>query len=364
LEAVSVAQIDAYLDIQRQNNASDFHLSPGHAPLYRIFGEITAFGSQPFSPQQTAALVDEILTPAQRAQFTELRDLDFAYEMPGVDARFRVNVYVERAGVCAAFRLIPSHIMTVEQLALPSVILEMIHSKKGLVLVTGATGSGKSTTMAALVDYINRTRKEHIVTIEDPIEFVHKSHKSLVNQREVGTHTRSFSAALRAALREDPDVISIGEMRDLETIELAVTAAETGHLVLATLHTSTAAKTVERIINVFDGGQQYQIRAMLADSLRGVISQSLVRTVEGRRVAAREILVGTPAVASLIREAKVHQIPSIMQTSKAEGMVLMDETLQTLVAERRVTAEEASKYMTGEGARAVYRPAMRAGRLV
>jgi twitching motility protein PilT len=259
-------------------------------------------------------------------------------------ARFRANVFCGRLGMSAVFRLIPTQILTVEQLGLPPTVLRFTTYKKGLIVVTGATGSGKSTTLAALIDHINKTEQVHILTVEDPIEFVHTSQKSLINQREVGRHTRSFASALRAALREDPDIILVGEMRDLETIELAITAAETGHLVFGTLHTSSAAKTVDRIINVFPTGQQEQIRAMLAESLKGVIAQNLLKTVDGKRCAALEILAVTVAVSNLIREGKTFQIPSVIQTGKAEGMQLMDQAIQALVAAKKVTLEEAQKF--------------------
>jgi twitching motility protein PilT len=251
-----------------------------------------------------------------------------------------------RLGISAVFRLIPAKILTAEQLGLPPAVLNFTQYKKGLVLVTGPTGSGKSTTLAAMIDHVNKTRQEHILTVEDPVEFVHISQKSLINQREVGRHTRSFAAALKAALREDPDVILVGELRDLETIELAITAAETGHLVFGTLHTNSASKTVDRIINVFPTNQQEQIRAMLGESLRGVIAQNLLRTVDGKRCAALEILSVTPAVSNLVREGKTFQIPSIIQTGKSLGMQMMDQGIQDLLTAGKINREEALKFAT------------------
>jgi twitching motility protein PilT len=268
-------------------------------------------------------------------------DLDFAYEIPGA-ARFRGNFFNQHRGPAAVFRIIPSRVLTADELGLPEPIRKFTELNKGLVLVTGPTGSGKSTTLAAMIDLINQTRPEHILTIEDPIEFVHQNQRALVNQREVGPHTRSFATALKAALREDPDVILIGEMRDRETISLALTAAETGHLVFGTLHTNSAHKTVDRIIDTFPGELQHQVRAMLSESLRGVVAQQLLRKKGGKgRVAAHEILVGTPAVANLIREAKTFQIPSSIQTGKRDGMILMDQSIMNLMMAGTVDADEA-----------------------
>jgi twitching motility protein PilT len=312
-------------------------------------GELRALGTQQLTAQDSASLIDEILTPDQRAAFQKNLDLDFAYEVPQLNARFRVNVFAGRMGTTAVLRMIPTRVLSVEQLGLPPSALQLAKLKKGLVVVTGATGSGKSTTLAALIDHINKTRREHILTVEDPIEFVHQSQMSLINQREVKTHTHSFATALRAALREDPDVILVGEMRDLETIELAVTAAETGHLVFGTLHTSTAAKTVDRIINVFPAEQQNQIRVMLSESLKGVIAQNLVKTVDGKRAGAFEVMVNNQAISSLIRESRVHQIPSAMQTGKGDGNILMDEALEALIRSGRVNPQEASRFLSSEG---------------
>ncbi len=323
------------------NGCSDLHVSAGSPPLFRKDGEMVDLGDEPaLSPDETGRMLLEIAPERARHQFEERRDADFAYEIAGV-ARFRCNLFEDRRGVGGVFRQIPSEILTAEQLGLPPGILEFCELKKGLVLVTGPTGSGKSTTLAAMVDHINGSRREHIITIEDPIEFVHGNRRCLVNQREVGEHTRSFKAALRAALREDPDIVLVGEMRDLETVEIALETAETGHLVLGTLHTNTAASTVSRVIDQFPSGQQAQIRTMLAESLKGVIAQTLCRRTGGGRVAAMEVLVVTPAVSNLIREDKTYQIPSVMQTGKAAGMRTMNDALLALVREGAVEASEA-----------------------
>jgi len=339
-----VAQIDLLFKVLKEKGGSDLHLSPENPPMMRAAGDLVPITPQRLTHEQNKALLYEIMTDLQRKHFEQTHDIDFAYEVPALEARFRANLFCGRLGASAVFRIIPEKILTVEQLGLPQAVLKFTRFKKGLILVTGATGSGKSTTLAAMIDYINQTQKEHILTIEDPIEFVHRSRGCLINQREVGRHTESFSAALRAALREDPDIILVGEMRDLETIELAITAAETGHLVFGTLHTSSAAKTVDRIINVFPTHQQEQIRTMLAESLKGVVAQQLLKTVDGKRCAALEILSVTVAVSNLIREGKTFQIPSVIQTGRGEGMQLMDQAIQTLLAAKRITAEEAQKY--------------------
>jgi len=343
-----MAKIDALFKILKDKGGSDLHLSPANPPLIRRSGDLEPVIDRPIGRDQIKALLYEIMSEAQRQSFEATHDLDFAYEVPALESRFRANIFMGRLGISAVFRLIPGTILTAEQLGLVSGVLNFTSFKKGLVLVTGPTGSGKSTTLAAMIDHVNKTRKEHILTVEDPVEFVHTSQQSLINQREVGRHTESFAAALKAALREDPDLILVGEMRDLETIELAITAAETGHLVFGTLHTNSAAKTVDRIINVFPTNQQEQIRAMLAESLRGVICQQLLRTVDGKRCAAMEILSVTSAVSNLIREGKTFQIPSIIQTGRAQGMQLMDQAIQDLLADGRISREEAYKYATNK----------------
>ncbi len=339
-----MAKLDALFRMLKEKGGSDLHLSPGNPPLLRVSGELLPAVSQKFSHEQYKAVIYEIMTEEERRRFEETNDLDFAYEVTEIGSRFRANIFLGRLGISAVFRLIPTNILTAEELGLPSVLLGFTEYKKGLVLVTGPTGSGKSTTLAAMIDHVNRTRSEHILTVEDPIEFVHVSRKSLVNQREVGRHTISFAAALKAALREDPDIILVGEMRDLETIELAITAAETGHLVFGTLHTNSASKTIDRIINVFPTSQQEQIRAMLAESLKGVVSQQLLRTVEGKRCAALEILMVNTAVSNLIREGKTFQIPSVIQTGRGDGMQLMDHALQEFLKSRRIDNETAFRY--------------------
>ncbi len=343
-----MAKIDALFKILKDKGGSDLHLSPSNPPLIRRSGDLEPVIDRVIGRDQIKSLLYEIMTESQKQSFEATHDLDFAYEVPALESRFRANIFLGRLGISAVFRLIPGKILTAEQLGLSPGVLKFTQFKKGLVLVTGPTGSGKSTTLAAMIDHVNQTRKEHILTVEDPVEFVHTSQKSLINQREVGRHTQSFAAALKAALREDPDLILVGEMRDLETIELAITAAETGHLVFGTLHTNSAAKTVDRIINVFPTNQQEQIRAMLGESLQGVICQQLLRTVDGKRCAAMEILAVTPAVSNLIREGKTFQIPSIIQTGRAQGMQLMDQAIQDLLAEGRISREEAYKYATNK----------------
>jgi twitching motility protein PilT len=320
-----MAQIDQFLKVLVQHNGSDLHLTTGSPPVMRVHGHMQRIKFRELAPKDMETLVYEIMSEDWRMRFLDTMDFDFAYEIEGL-ARFRVNVFWQRKGLAAVFRTIPSDILTADDLGLPDAVRRLCMLTKGLVLVTGPTGSGKSTTLAAMVDLINETRAEHILTIEDPIEFTHPNKKCLVNQREVGTNTRSFANALRAALREDPDVILVGEMRDKETIELGITAAETGHLVFGTLHTNSAPKTVDRMIDVFPADQQEQIRAMLAESLKGVISQVLLRKKGGKgRIAAQEIMVGSPAISNLIRENKVFQIPSMIQTGKKDGMQLLDQ---------------------------------------
>lgn len=336
-----MARIDGLFKMLKDQGASDLHLSTGSPPIFRLHGEMEKSNFKSLSHEETKAILYEILTERQKRDFEEKKDLDFAYEIPGL-ARFRGNMFMQHKGIAAVFRIIPSKILSADDLGLPEGIRKMTNLKKGLVLVTGPTGSGKSTTLAAMIDLINSTRREHILTLEDPLEFIHPSKQSLLNQRQIGEHSESFTAALRAALREDPDVILVGEMRDLETISLAMTAAETGHLVYGTLHTNSAAKTIDRIIDAFPRDSQEQVRTMLSESLRGVICQQLLRTADGKgRVAALEIMVGTPAIGNLIREGKTFQIPSIIQTAKKEGMQLMDQHLLDLLKMRKIAAEEA-----------------------
>ena len=292
-QEVAVAQIDRLFHILYERKGSDLHISVGAPPLIRVDGDLKPVTSNMLPPAETQKLLYEIITPQQQKRFELESELDFAYEVAGL-ARFRANLYRQNRGIAAAFRLIPEEILTIEQLQSPSQLVNFAKLHRGLVLCTGPTGSGKSTTLAALVDFVNRNRNEHIITIEDPIEFVHKNKKCLINQREIGTHTDSFAAALKSALREDPDVILVGEMRDLETISLALTAAETGHLVFGTLHTSSAAKTIDRIIDVFPSAQQGQIRSQLSETLKGVMAQTLVKRMGGGRIAAVEILIGIP----------------------------------------------------------------------
>jgi twitching motility protein PilT len=321
--------------------ASDLHLTSNHKPLVRLHGDMQELSDQPvIPPDGMKRLLSAIIPNHNASQFEVTHDTDFAHEIAGL-ARFRVNVFRDRFGMGAVFRQIPMEIVTAEKLGLSKEILDLCFLSKGLVLVTGPTGSGKSTTLCALVDFINRNRKDHIITIEDPIEFVHSKKNCLINQREVHVHTKSFSNALRAALREDPDIVLVGEMRDLETIAIAIETAETGHLVFGTLHTTTAASTVDRIIDQFPADRQSQIRTMLASSLKGVISQTLCKKVGGGRVAAMEVMFVTSAVSNLIREGKIYQIPSVMQTAKGQGMVVLNDALFKLVVESKVAPEEA-----------------------
>ncbi|MFN2446501.1 MAG: PilT/PilU family type 4a pilus ATPase [Vicinamibacterales bacterium] len=322
--------------------ASDLHLSASVPPMVRKDGEMLPLdaAAAPLATAEIAQLLEPIVPGKNRKEFEERHDSDFAYEIEGL-ARFRGNIFMDRKGMGAVFRIIPTKILTTENLGLSPHIVQLCQLRKGLVLVTGPTGSGKSTTLAALIDYVNRMRADHIITIEDPIEFVHPNQKCLINQREVHSHTRSFKDALRAALREDPDVLLIGEMRDLETIAIAIETAETGHLVFGTLHTTTAASTVDRVIDQFPADRQSQIRVMLAESLRGVIAQTLCRKTGGGRVAALEVLLVNPAISNLIREGKTFQIPSMMQVGKAAGMVTLNEALADLVKKGLVAAEEA-----------------------
>ena len=336
-----MAKIDTLFRMMQEQGASDLHLSTGNPPIFRLHGDIVRLNYKPLTHEELTVILFEILTEQQKALFNEKNDLDFAYQIPGV-ARFRANYLMQHRGIGAVFRIIPSKILSADDLGLPEGVRKMTQFKKGLVLVTGPTGSGKSTTLAAMIDLINSTRQEHILTLEDPLEFIHENKMALINQRQIGEHTESFASALRAALREDPDIILVGEMRDLTTISLAMSAAETGHLVFGTLHTNTAAKTIDRVIDVFPTDQQEQVRAMLSESLKGVGCQQLLKTADGKgRAPAFEIMLGTPAVGNLIREAKTFQIPSIIQTAKREGMQLMDQHLLDLLKSKRVNPEEA-----------------------
>lgn len=320
----------------KERGASDLHLSSGSRPMMRLHGDLTPIDAAVLTKDAVHKMIYEILNDEQRRAFEETRDLDFAIEL-GEVARFRVNVFNHRNGEGAVFRVIPTQIRTFQELGMPEVLQTLALRENGLVLVTGPTGSGKSTTLAAMIDLVNSTTKKHIITLEDPIEFVHKSKNCLVNQREIGPHTKSFSSALRAALREDPDVILVGEMRDLETISLALTAAETGHLVFATLHTKSAPKTVDRVIDAFPPAQQQQIRVQLAEALQGVVSQLLLPTKDKKgRVAALEIMVATVAIRNLIREGKTHQMPSVIQTSTQLGMQSLEQALKNFVLQGRV----------------------------
>ncbi len=338
-----MAKIDALFKMMQQQGASDLHISSGAPPILRLHGEMAQIKSPNLTPAQAQSLLFEILTEEQVEEFETTRDLDFAYAIPGL-ARFRGNILDTHRGIAGVFRIIPSEILSADQLKLPEGVRQMTRFNKGLVLVTGPTGSGKSTTLAAMIDLINSTRREHILTLEDPLEFIHENKMSLMNQRQIGTHSQSFANALRAALREDPDIILVGEMRDLETIQMAMSAAETGHLVFGTLHTNSAAKTIDRIIDVFPKDAQEQVRAMLSESLKGVVCQQLLKTADGKgRVAALEIMLGNAAIGNLIREGKTFQIPSIIQTGKREGMQLLDSHLMELLNAGTVTPEEAHR---------------------
>jgi len=335
------AKVDGLLREMMAAKASDLHLSSGNHPVMRVHGEIHfSKDREVLTSAAVNALVQEIMTDKAKKDFAELHDADFAYEIPGL-ARFRINVFEDRNGVGAVLRQIPIDIITADKLGLPKACIDLCWLSKGLVVVTGPTGSGKSTTLAAMIDYINKNRSDHIITIEDPVEFVHKNIKCLVNQREVGQHTKSFKNALRAALREDPDIVLVGEMRDLETIAIAIETAETGHLVFGTLHTTTAVSTVDRIIDQFPTDRQAQIRVMLSESLKGVVAQVLCKKIGGGRVAAHEIVLGSPAVTSLIRDGKTFQLASVMQTSKNVGMVTMNDSLMALVQNKQVEPKEA-----------------------
>ena len=336
-----MAEIDAFFNFMVEAGASDLHLASGSQPIVRIRGEMERLSQPALESDRLKKMLYEIAPEYKVKIFEETGDVDFGYEIPGL-ARFRANFFNQKYGVSAVFRQIPSTILTSEQLGLPPITNKFAELHKGLVLVTGPTGSGKSTTLAAIVDRANRMRKDHIITVEDPIEFVHKSQGCLVQHREVGLHTKTFSAALKGALREDPDIILVGEMRDLETIELALTAAATGHLVFGTLHTPSAAKTIDRVIDVFPAGQQNQIRNTLSEGLKGVIAQNLFKRIDVKgRVAALEILVVTPAIANLIREAKTFQIPGMLQVGKKYGMQTLDDAIMDLLNKKTISPEDA-----------------------
>jgi twitching motility protein PilT len=336
-----MARIDSFFKFMMEQKASDLHLSTGNQPMLRIHGDLVRIDAPPLESDDLKALVYEIAPETKIKTFEETGDVDFGYEYPGF-ARYRANFLNQKNGIAAVFRLIPSKVLTLEDLGLPPVLKRFANLKKGMVLVTGPTGSGKSTTLAAMIDFANLHRKDHIITVEDPIEFVHRSQQSLVNQREVGVHTRSFASALRGALREDPDIILVGEMRDLETIELALTAAATGHLVFGTLHTSNAPKTIDRIIDVFPTNQQNQVRAGLSESLKGVVAQNLFKRIDQPgRCAALEILVCDAPIANLIREGKTHQIAGMMQVGKKKGNQPLDDAIMDLLRTGKVSPEEA-----------------------
>jgi twitching motility protein PilT len=337
----TTAEIDRLLLHMLERKASDLHLATTSPPMLRVDGEIVPIsGEREFDREGIQRVVLPIVPARNRDEFMRTRDTDFAYELPG-RARFRVNLFTDLRGMGAVFRVIPSKILSTEDLGLPKELLTLCALPKGLVLVTGPTGSGKSTTLAALIDYINRTRSAHVITIEDPVEFVHPNKRCLINQRQVGEHTESFKRALRAALREDPDIVLLGEMRDLETVSIAIETAETGHLVFGTLHTSSAPSTIDRIIDQYPPEQQNQIRVMLSSSLKGVICQMLCKKIGGGRVAALEVMFSLPSIANLIRESKIFQIPSIMQTGRKLGMRLLNDSLLQLAKDGVVTAEEA-----------------------
>ncbi len=336
-----MAKIDAFFKLMNDQGASDLHLVSGSQPILRVHGELERVKYKLMENDELKAILYEICPENKIKVFEETGDIDFGYEVPNL-ARYRCNLFQQKWGIGAVFREIPSEILTAEQLGLPPVLNKLAMLHKGLVLVTGPTGSGKSTTLAAMMDYVNRNKKSHILTVEDPVEFVHKSQGCVVNHREVGMHTQSFKAALRGALREDPDIILVGEMRDLETIELALEAASTGHLVFGTLHTQSAAKTVDRVIDVFPANQQAQIRTTLSESLKGVVAQNLFKRIDKKgRIAVLEILVVTPATSNLIREGKTFQIPSVIQTGKKYGMQSLDDAILEAMQAKKISPEDA-----------------------
>ncbi|MEW6445636.1 MAG: type IV pilus twitching motility protein PilT [Pseudomonadota bacterium] len=332
--------IETLLAFSVKNGASDLHLSAGEPPMIRVDGDIRRINAPPLQHKDVHGMVYDIMNDKQRKEYEDNLETDFSFEIPGL-ARFRVNAFVQNRGAGAVFRTIPSKVLTLEDLGAPKIFKEIADQPRGIVLVTGPTGSGKSTTLAAMINHINDNEYAHILTIEDPIEFVHQSKKALINQREVHRDTHSFNNALRSALREDPDVILVGEMRDLETIRLALTGAETGHLVFGTLHTSSAAKTIDRIVDVFPAAEKDMVRAMLSESLRAVISQTLLKKIGGGRVAAHEIMIGTPAIRNLIRENKIAQMYSAIQTGQQNGMQTLDQNLKDLVARNLITRDSA-----------------------
>jgi twitching motility protein PilT len=336
-----MAKIDAFFKSLNEQGGSDLHMASGSPPIFRIRGSIQRVKYKILENDELKEMLYEIAPENKIKVFEETGDVDFGYEIPGL-ARYRANFFMQKNGVSAVFREIPSEILTTEQLGLPVIMSKLALLPRGLVLVTGPTGSGKSTTLAAIIDHANRNRKDHIITIEDPIEFVHESKGCLINHREVGSHTKSFSAALRGAFREDPDIIMVGELRDLDTITLAIEAAMTGHLVMGTLHTISAAKTVDRMVEIFPTHQQPQVRSTLADALRAVISQTMFKRIDIKgRCVAFEILVATPAVRNLIREAKTYQIPSCMQTGKKFGMQTLDDAIMDLMSKGQIDPDEA-----------------------
>jgi twitching motility protein PilT len=337
MASVDIAQLLAFTV---KNNASDLHLSAGVPPMIRVDGDVKRINMPALKHKEVHSMVYDIMNDKQRKDFEEFFETDFSFEVPKL-ARFRVNAFNQNRGCAAVFRTIPSEILTLEDLDAPKIFKDISMHPRGLVLVTGPTGSGKSTTLAAMIDYVNENKPDHVITIEDPIEFVHESKRSLINQREVHRDTIGFDKALRSALREDPDVILVGEMRDLETIRLALTGAETGHLVFGTLHTSSAAKTIDRVVDVFPGEEKEMVRSMLSESLRAVISQTLLKRIGGGRVAAHEIMIGTPAIRNLIREGKIAQMYSAIQTGQAQGMQTLDQNLQELMMKGVITKEEA-----------------------
>lgn len=343
-----MATLEAYLQEVLSRGGSDLHIAAGSPPLMRLQGLLTPLTPTPLTPEQTTELLLSILSADQVEELDRAKNIDFAYEIETLEGqqRFRGNAYFQRQGLDGVFRMIPNRIPTLADLGMPTETLEkLVQHHQGIILVTGPSGSGKTTTLAALINVINETKAAHIITIEDPIEYIHPIKRSLINQRQLGKHTNSFSAALRAAVREDPDVILVGELRDLDTISLAITAAETGHLVLATLHTSSAGKTIDRLVGAFPASQQAQIRTMLAESLRGVISQVLLPAQDGNyRVPAVEILVGCLPMANIIRDGKTYQIASVMQTGKGLGMRSMDEALMDLLSKRKISAQDAYDY--------------------